>query len=334
VSDTRDLLRPGVEGYEPTPDAFERVLVRRDRKQRNRRVVAGIVGIAVFVIMAAGLLHLLGSKPTPADPEPIQPRDGKIAYQDDGRITVMEPDGSGKVQLTSGDYPDWSPDGTKIAYVLGASLFIMNADGSDQTLVQGPINDRIDSYRHPSWSPDGTQLVFAAGLSDGRDRSELYVVGVDGSGLTEITSGPLQGWWPSWSPDGTKIAFRTGLPWRLATMGPDGSNLTQFPGSADHPDWSPDGSQIIFIDRGDVFRINSDGTGRTKLADSLEPAFFPVYSSDGTQIAFTRPDCGTRPGPCLSSRDAFIFTMVIGGTDVVRVAKVAHAEDSLSWQPT
>ena len=140
----------------------------------------------------------------------------------------------------------------------------MNADGSGQTLVQGPINDRTDSYRHSSWSPDGTQLVFAARFSDGRDRSELYVVDVDGSGLTGITV-LLQGWWPSWSPDGTKIAFRTGLPWHLATMSPDGSNLTQFPGSADYPDWSPDGSQIIFMDQEAVFRINNDGTGRTKL---------------------------------------------------------------------
>jgi hypothetical protein len=116
-------------------------------------------------------------------------------------------------------------------------------------------------------------------------------------------------------------------------MSPDGSNLTQFPGSADYPDWSPDGSQIIFMDRGEVFRINSDGTGRTKLTDSREPAFFPVYSPDGKQIAFRSPDCGNRPGPCLSSC-AFIFTMVIGGTDFVRIAKVDHAEDSLSWQPT
>ena len=31
------------------PDAFERVLARRDRKRRNQRIAAGVVGIAVFV---------------------------------------------------------------------------------------------------------------------------------------------------------------------------------------------------------------------------------------------------------------------------------------------
>lgn len=49
MSDTRELLRRGVEGFEPMPDAFERVLARRDRKRRNRRITAGVVGIAVFV---------------------------------------------------------------------------------------------------------------------------------------------------------------------------------------------------------------------------------------------------------------------------------------------
>jgi len=34
----------------PTPDLpFERVLRRRDRKRRNQRVAAGVVGIGVFV---------------------------------------------------------------------------------------------------------------------------------------------------------------------------------------------------------------------------------------------------------------------------------------------
>jgi hypothetical protein len=49
VNETKELLRPGVEGFEPMPDAFERVLARRDRKRRNKRITAGILGITVFV---------------------------------------------------------------------------------------------------------------------------------------------------------------------------------------------------------------------------------------------------------------------------------------------
>jgi hypothetical protein len=35
--------------FDPPPDAFERLRHRRDRKRRNRRITAGVVGIAVFV---------------------------------------------------------------------------------------------------------------------------------------------------------------------------------------------------------------------------------------------------------------------------------------------
>ena len=66
MNETKELLRRGVGGFEPTPDAFERVLVRRDRKRRNQRVAAGVLGIAVFALAAVGFVRLLGSEGTPA----------------------------------------------------------------------------------------------------------------------------------------------------------------------------------------------------------------------------------------------------------------------------
>jgi hypothetical protein len=62
VNETKELLRRGVGDFEPTPDAFDRVLARRDRKRRNQRVAAGVLGIAVFAIAAIGLVRLLGSE--------------------------------------------------------------------------------------------------------------------------------------------------------------------------------------------------------------------------------------------------------------------------------
>ena len=43
------ILERGVGGATPPPDGFERMLRRRDRKRRNQRIAAGVVGIAVFV---------------------------------------------------------------------------------------------------------------------------------------------------------------------------------------------------------------------------------------------------------------------------------------------
>ena len=79
MSETKELLRRGVGEFEPMPDAFDRVLARRDRKHRNQRVAAGVLGIAVFAIAAIGLLRLLGSEGTPAsDPTPAPPTSGTM----------------------------------------------------------------------------------------------------------------------------------------------------------------------------------------------------------------------------------------------------------------
>jgi hypothetical protein len=70
MSDLRTILERGVGGATPPPDGFERMLRRRDRKRRNQRITAGVVGIAVFVA-AVWIVTSIGSfdrKQTPAVP--------------------------------------------------------------------------------------------------------------------------------------------------------------------------------------------------------------------------------------------------------------------------
>src|SRR4030042_6219920 len=85
---------------------------------------------------------------------------------------IMNADGSQKEQLTSNTYrdvePDWSPDGTKIAFEGDwelepngpgdAEVFIMNADGSG--IVQVTHNTVSDF--EPQWHPDGSKLVYTS----------------------------------------------------------------------------------------------------------------------------------------------------------------------------
>jgi hypothetical protein len=49
MGDLKSVLERGLRGFEPSDDAFERTLRRRERKRRNQRITAGVVGIAVFV---------------------------------------------------------------------------------------------------------------------------------------------------------------------------------------------------------------------------------------------------------------------------------------------
>ena len=144
---------------------------------------------------------------------------GKIAYSHKKQIHVIDPDGSDDVQLTFGDNrsrsPAWSPDGSKIAFLRGnkpSSLLIMNADGTDRTLVQRRISKhRYYFFDRPAWSPDGTQIAFSTAArfftpsGDRRWDLRIYVVNVDGSGLTRISRGQPSGLWaivvPGWQPD-------------------------------------------------------------------------------------------------------------------------------------
>src|SRR3989304_2764491 len=57
------------------PGDFERLTRRRDRKRRNQRVAAGVLGIAVFALAAIGFARLLGSAGTPAG-NPDSPFEG------------------------------------------------------------------------------------------------------------------------------------------------------------------------------------------------------------------------------------------------------------------
>ena len=115
---------------------FERLLGRRERKQRNRRIRAGALGVIVALAMGLLFVRSVRSDGIPADrpePRPVPAVvSAALVYSLDDDLWVADPDGTNAVRITDIDAIDdecpgdvgyngasWSPDGRYIASLLG-----------------------------------------------------------------------------------------------------------------------------------------------------------------------------------------------------------------------
>jgi Tol biopolymer transport system component len=149
-------------------------------------------------------------------------------------------------------------------------------------------------------TPPGSngKLVFDRQTRDG---SDMFTVGADGSGLTQLTRLPGDAGDSSWSPDGSKVAFVHARnpergPFEIWVVNADGSGLkrlTRHRGLSGSPAWSPDGRKIVYAtDAGRrpplrLFVMNVDGSGQRRLTSNRRLDFAdPQWSPDGDSIAF------------------------------------------------
>jgi len=210
-------------------------------------------------------------------------------------IYIMNADGSDPRRITTNTHFDIganvSPDGKTVAFHQGygdhcCTIKLVAADGSTER--------ELTNGQWPGWSPDGKRIGFngpgVGGVGD------IWVINVDGTGLTNVTQSPSAETRPDWSPSGTQIAFqsnRSGNP-EIWIMDADGSNavqLTSHPAQDQAPDWSPDGRKIVFQSnrddtRFDVYVMNADGMDVTRLTFGGGRDLDPDWSPDGRQIAF------------------------------------------------
>ena len=196
----------------------------------------------------------------------VSPDGRMLAYAATGnegndQVFVADLDGTGIRQVTheagGATAPDWSPDGTKIAYVegdgLSANVFVLDlATGTATQVTNG-----TSGLWGPHFSPDGSSIVYSASI-------------------------PPAGW-------GIWIVPATGGRSRLLV----GDGRVVPVGDSD---LSPDGSQLAFVAEGsqegtDIWIADADGSGLRPVARGQgEGLWAPKWSPDGTRLVYYRED--------------------------------------------
>jgi hypothetical protein len=203
-------------------------------------------------------------------------------------------------------------------------IWTMNNDGTAQTRITNSL-PKYQDYE-PAWSPDGSKIVFVRVDAEG----DIYVMNSDGSGLAQLTATAADDRSPDWSPDGSEIVFqRNSSIWKMNANGSGAVALTtagEEPAAS--PTWSPDGSSIVFADHHGtstwrVTTIDPDGSNHTHLSTGGNNDTHPVFSGNGSKIAYTSDVDGNEE----------IYTMNSDGSGATRLTTNAASDDFPAWTP-
>ena len=286
--------------------------------------------------------------------------------------------GGTPVQLTAddGSGPQWIEGGTKIAYISGGKVMIMNPDGTGKKEISGPKDFEILSF-----SPTGDRVYFTRrvkldqtanekyGLPNARVRiiddlmyrhwntwsdysySHLFVASFDGTAITgekDIMEGqrfetPDAPYFDegeiSWSPDGKYVAYTSkklvGKAYSLSTNTDiylydvttgEEKNITEGNMGYDkYPVFSPDGSMIAYSsmeeagyesDLSRLFIYNISAGERKWVSEGWDYNVESMQWNGNGSVWFTCPYLGTQPIFNISLSDGKITRITEGNFDM------------------
>jgi len=258
--------------------------------------------------------------------------------------------GEARVEETAADVRDRQVPASDPTPVVGKiafpssdrGIYLVNNDGG------GLVRLTVGGY--PSFSPDGTRIAFTTSRRGETWRpGQVYVMDVDGTGVSTLTDQARALGGLAWSPDGTRIAFvgtryRGGESEDGLIIVNSGGGTAQLVGEIPAqwnviPSWSPDGGRIL-IGTGEGFHLVDVQTGATSLL-ARDPRmakdqrhcggyFGPAYSPNGTTIAFSW--WRVLHGGC---RTDGLFLMDADGTNVRRLTLTGRSLIPFgpSWSP-
>jgi Tol biopolymer transport system component len=325
MSDLKPLLERADRAVADVPlpaGGLEGIERRRARKQRNRRIREGAVGVIVALATAAALARSFGSDRVPADRLPplgagevltvrnegLAARIGDLIAQDpdsgETRTIVKESalpprEGTPK-EITSAA---WSPDHRWVAFRASALWLADTVGGAPRQL-------NPDQGWDPwAWSPTEDKIAVVNGrhvtlfdAATGRETDLGNAGPEDNEGVAVHNL--------VWSPDGTRIAYDGGPGWgtvySIDVESGEHSLLVRQPagtGQIKDIDWSPDGAHVAITyedasrEGAEALYLASADGSHARLVDRTSARPWPVFtpgksvgtawSPDGSRLAYT-----------------------------------------------
>jgi hypothetical protein len=232
-----------------------------------------------------------------------------VVAQNGSGLIMMNANGSGLKQLTTNSadaMPNLSPDHSMVAFVSGASVYVMNVNGTNRHIV----SSSVCSPSAPHFSPDGNLIVYTAPVPDPTCDTDTW-----GLQIVNAAANVIDSWdqpatvtgASAWSADGQHYYFASS---ELS----DGENLYESSPVPSFPDafvsntWetaqevthgmdvevsaaSPDGQHVAFVgapmgtSTTYAYIMGTDGSNLKQITTALGLGGVLSYSPDGTLIA-------------------------------------------------
>lgn len=267
-------------------------------------------GNDIYYFRQKGLLKELWKIPVSSDTgKPVKP------------ASLVLPD------LQAGDFFAFTSKGNRMVYtreIRSSDLWLATIEGSgkDQKVITKQLTRSTLWNKFPSISPDGTLIAFRRG---GAEKSNIYIMPIQGGSLKQLTFFNSLCGVPAWSPDGREIAFGSNewgefKVWKVNAQGgkPFQFVRSQLSGDFCSIAWFP-AQNILYQRPGhrNFFILNPATEEEKPLVqdDSVGWILYLRYSPDGKKVAVywnRRPSPGLWVFPVEDSSQAFFLKKSAG----------------------
>lgn len=229
-------------------------------------------------------------------------------------LWIVEVKSGSAKQITSGDDwndsdPQWSPDGTRIAFVSNRTgkeydgsrnndVWVINADGTGNLTK---ISDHDEADNQPRWSPDGKWIAFAGEVHE-RDHPKIWLAPSTGGAASvlaanglDLIPGGLE-----WSADGKSIYFETGVKGenhllRVDVSAKSVAQVTMGPRAVRGVDFNFAGGKMVYLVNDfkhldDLYVADLNGKNERKLTNLNEALWKQLQLADVERFTYKSAD--------------------------------------------